>query len=159
MAYADPDAHFVISRTIIRMPYVPETLVPRRERWPVVTPESPVRLRRIAEQVSLQFSREFGSSPVYSADDPAHAVVLLPSRDRLLGQGRLIAGAIGVNRFTDGWGATWVYVHPYERGRRLIDDAWPFVKERWPGIVLVGPFSKAGLALRKRLEGIPEEAN
>jgi hypothetical protein len=156
MSYADPDAHWVISRAIIRMPYVPETLAPLSEPWPVVTPRSPVRLRRIAEQLARQFTRETRFDPIYSASDPAPAVVLLPSRDRLIGGARLIAGAIGIGDFEEGPGAGWVYVHPYERGRGLVDDAWPFVTERWPGIRLAGPFTPAGAALRDRLEGAPE---
>jgi hypothetical protein len=153
MAYADPDAPFTIERTTIRMPYLPDTLAPTRERWPVVTPKSPMRLCKIAEQVSRQFTRETGYDPIYSATSPGPAVVLLPTQRYLIGQARLIAGAIGIGDFDEGPGATWFYVHPYERGRGLVDDAWPFVTARWPGIQIVGPFTPAGEALRDRLEG------
>lgn len=153
MNYPDPGARSVIAEAVIQMPYLPDTLVPEQELWPVVTPSSPLRLRRIAERMGRQFTYETRFDAVYSAAAPEPGVVLLPSCRRHLVQARLIAGGIGIGDAADGPVATWIYVHPYERGCGLIAEAWPFVMRTWPGIRLRGPFTPAGAALRDRLEG------
>ncbi|MBG0818328.1 hypothetical protein [Planomonospora sp. ID82291] len=154
--YLDPDARFLMSRTVVRMPYLPDSLN-SRDPWPHVTNRSPIRMRRIAEQLCAQFDRETDMQVGYRAATPpgGHVtVVLLPSTWYLIGRARLIAGAVGVStNFTEGPGATWVYVHPNERGRGLIQQAWPHIAGTWPGVQLVGPFTKAGAALRDRLAG------
>lgn len=154
MSYADPGARAIIERAVIRMPYCPHAIAPERDRWPVVRPGSPVRLRRIAEQLARQFQREtrFDVPPFQAANPGDAAVVLLPSPSRLLVGARLIAGAVGVEAGEDGPRAMWVYVHPYERGRGLVDDAWPEIARLWPGIALEGPFTPAGERLRDRLQ-------
>lgn len=151
----DPAAMWVANRTIIRMPYLPDTL--STDRWPHVANRSPMRLRRIAEQLCRQFDRETEMGVGYNAEYPPGdhvTIVLLPSQRHLIGRARLIAGAIGVNArdYKDGPAAIWVYVHPYERGRGLVDEVWPHVQRRWPGTRLAGPFTKAGEKLRERLE-------
>lgn len=112
-------------------------------------------LQRIAEQLARQFRREtrYDFVPFHAGEDTPGCVVLLPSRRVLIGYARLIAGAVGIQEDTKGWGATWVYVHPHERGVGHINAAWPFITDRWPGIRLRGPFTKAGAALRDHLEG------
>ncbi len=152
MSYPDPGARSVISRTIIRMPYLPDFL--STTRYPLVEPSSPVRLRRVAEQLGLQFTRETRyDSGIYSADDPHGSVLLLPSRDRLITHARLIAGAVGIvaPEDPDYPAVGWVYVHPYERGQGLVDEAWPVITQTWPGIKFLGPYTPAGEALRGRL--------
>ena len=111
-------------------------------------------MRKIAEVLALQFKREtrFDFVPYDETDDRV-TVVLIPSKGRLIGGGRLISGAIGIGALDDGHGATWIYIHPYDRGRRLVDDAWAHVTATWAGVRLVGPFTEAGEALRRRLEG------
>ncbi|SDT11434.1 hypothetical protein [Actinoplanes derwentensis] len=56
-------------------------------------------LRRAAEQMAQQFRREtrYDFTP-YSAEDPAgQLVILLPSHRFLVGRGKLIAGAVGID--------------------------------------------------------------
>ncbi|MGK5519166.1 hypothetical protein ACSNN9_07390 [Micromonospora sp. URMC 107] len=164
MSYADPGAAEVIDRATIRMPYLPDSVLNRLERLagacPVVEPDSPVRARRAVERLGRQFHRESGFDfQPYSAEDPEGQVaVLVPSRDRALGGGELLAGAVGVEpaaRYSDlpapVPAVLWIYLHPYERGRRLIERMWPAVVSRWPGIWLPGPFTKSGRALANRL--------
>lgn len=154
MNYPDPGARMAIQETTIRMPYLPESLVPASELWPLVTPGSPRRLRLIAEQIGRQFTYETRFPAVYSVDSPGPAVVLLPSRHHKLVRARLIAGAIGISDCgQDAPKSTWLYVHPYERGLGLVEEAWPFVADTWPGVRIVGPFTHAGARLRDRLEG------
>lgn len=152
----DPYAMAYANRLVIRMPYLPDTL--STARFPHVNSTSPLRLRRIVEQLCRQFDYETEMGVAYNAKYPPGdhvTVVLLPSQRYLIGRARLIAGAIGVNSrdYKDGPAAIWVYVHPYERGRGLIDEVWPHITRHWPGIQLAGPFTKAGEKLRARLEG------
>ncbi|MGW4406538.1 hypothetical protein ACWEJ6_21090 [Nonomuraea sp. NPDC004702] len=152
----DPGAMLVAGWTVIRMPYLPDTL--NRQRWPLVSQQSPMRLRRIVEQLCRQFDRETEMGVGYNAKFPPGdhvTAVLLPSQRYFIGRARLIAGAIGVNSrdYKGGPAAIWVYVHPYERGRGLIDEVWPHMQQHYPGIRLAGPFTKAGERLSERLEG------
>lgn len=156
----DPLAMIYANRLVIRMPYLPDTL--SRERFPHVRSTSPIRLRRIAEQLCRQFDHESEMWVRYDAKHPPGdhvTVVLVPSQRYLIGRARLVAGAVGVNSrdYKQGPAAIWVYVHPYERGRGLIDNAWSHMSHHWPGIQLAGPFTKAGEQLRARLEAQTEE--
>lgn len=152
MAYLDRQAHSLLNRATIRMPYLPDSL--STDRYPLVAPRSPIRLRRIAEQLGLQFTRETRfDSGIYSAKAPSGSVLLLPSPRWQLAYARLVAGAVGMVPSEDPEypGISWVYVHPYERGRGLVDDAWDFILSTWSGIKFLGPFTTAGQALRDRL--------
>ncbi len=164
MGYADPEAARIVMRTSIRMPYLNDDHIRSATAMNlaglVVEPGSRVALRRAAEQMAQQFRREtrYDFTP-YAAQDPAgHLVVLLPSRHFLIGGGRLVAGAVGIdpavlyrNESASRPCATWAYAHPYERGSGLISNAWPHLVQRWPGLTLPGPFTPAGLALLRSL--------
>lgn len=152
MGYPDYGAHKVIDRATIRMPYLPDSL--STDRYPLVVPQSPVRMHRIAERLALQFTRETRfDSGIYSATNPHGMVLLLPSQQREILYARLIAGAIGLapEDDPDSPAIVWIYVHPYERGQGLVDEAWRHVTQRWPGVKILGPFTPAGKALRNRL--------
>lgn len=138
MSYEDPGAPHVIKQVTIRMPYVPDDLRLRVESWPFVTPVSPMRLRRIAEQIGQQFHREthFDFAP-YTAEHPeGQDVVLLPAADICLLGGVLIAGVIGIRSVATAPRLEWAYVHPYKRGEGLVEKAWPDVVARYPGVRL-----------------------
>jgi hypothetical protein len=164
MAYSDPDAPRIVKRTTIRMPYLTGDHIESARSMPLaallVEPGSRIALRRAAEQMAQQFRRETRYDFVpYAAQDPGgQLVVLLPSRRFLVGQGKLIAGVVGIDpevRYLDEPEprpcATWVYVHPYERGSGLISDVWLHLVQRWPSLTLPGPFTPAGLALLRSL--------
>ncbi|HEY3894800.1 MAG TPA: hypothetical protein VGL88_05465 [Pseudonocardiaceae bacterium] len=120
MSYADPGAPDVINRVTIRMPYVAETKCTTVKTWPVVTTRSPLWLRRIAEQIGLQFRRETHFDfPPYSATDPDGQHVILLEGRYAIAYAKLIAGAIGIYRADTDPYLGWVWVHPYERGRGL----------------------------------------
>ncbi|MEV0830091.1 hypothetical protein [Nonomuraea rubra] len=151
----DPDAMWYTNRLAIRFPYVPDTL--STDRHPHVSRTSPVRLRRAVEQICRQFDQETEMGVAYNASHPPGdhvTVVLIPSQCYLIGRARLMAGAIGVNArdYKGGPAAIWVYVDPYERGRGLIDEAWPHMLRSWPGLRFAGPFTMAGERLRDRLD-------
>lgn len=162
MGYQDPGAAEVIKRTTIRMPYLSDAQLAKANRLGgsiVVDPSSPIALRRAAAQMAVQFRREtaYDFAP-YDAREPNGVVVLIPARRFLIAYGRLIAGAIGIDPTVFYQGlpqpvprATWVYLHPYERGRAAVIDVWPALAQRWPGLSLAGPFTPAGRVLVDRL--------
>jgi hypothetical protein len=164
MGYGDPDASRIVNRTAIRMPYLADDHIERSRLAThaalLVEPWSRTALRRAAEQMAQQFRREtrYDFTP-YAAEDPAgQLVILLPSHRFLIGRGKLIAGAVGIDPSVQYRAepeprpcATWVYVHPYERGSGLISGAWPYLVQRWPGLTLPGPFTPTGLALLRSL--------
>lgn len=89
--YPDYGAQETVNGSTIRMPYLPENL--NEDPHPVVTQRSPVRLRRIAEQLARQFQREthFDFAP-YSAHESTDTVILSPAQRRLITHARLVAG-------------------------------------------------------------------
>lgn len=155
MSYADPDAHYIIDMMTIRMPYVAHRLSLPMAGWPIVTPNSPIWARRVAEQLGRQFHREtrFDGIP-YLAEDPDGDVVLLPSQSYLIGRADLIAGAVGISAYDPEPHITWAYVHPYQRGRGLIDSEWPLILAKYPSITLHRDpaNTEAGNAMLDRLE-------
>lgn len=135
MSYADPEAYYVVERVTIRMFYVPHSKSDTVTTWPIVTPRSPLWLRRIAEQVGRQYRRETHFiAPPYEATEPdSQHVILLESR-HLIGQAVLIAGAIGITNADTKPYLAWVWVHPYERGHGLVIKMWPDASRRYPSI-------------------------
>jgi hypothetical protein len=163
LSYEDPGAADVINRATIRMPYLSDKTTAEVERLGstlVVSPTTTIRVRRAAEQLAAQFRREtrYDFAP-YSADEPeGRHVVLLRARQYMIAYGALYCGAIGIEpaAMYEGWEhpvarARWVYLHPYVRGEALVEEVWPLVSQRWPGVTLAGPFTDAGLALVRSL--------
>lgn len=155
MNYPDPGARFVIDRATIRMPYVADARARTISTWPVITPRAPLWARRIVEQLGLQFRREthFDSPPYLAEDDgPVDDVILLTS-SKSIAYAQLIVGAVAVNAYDADPYITWAYVHPYERGRGLIDRQWPSIQARYPTVRLYRDPANtpAGNALLSRL--------
>ena len=157
----DPERRWLTEQTSIRMPYLADTdLDPADDpELPIVRTSSARRVRRVAEQLAVQFHREtrFDFVP-YRADwrDVFDDIVLLSRPEQHLWTGRLVCGAVAVTRYPDDdpeqWWAAWIYLHPYMRGRGVVDKAWPRIADRYPGIRMAGPFTPAGLQLARRLD-------
>jgi hypothetical protein len=84
-------------------------------------------------------------------------MVLLPSCVTV-GDGQHYSGAVAVDPSADLGDDTaaravaeWFYVHQFDRGQRVIDTYWPQILQRWPDIVISGPFTSAGKAMATRL--------
>ena len=123
----------------------------------LVEPRSPMWLRRIGGQFARYFSEETGFGLVWSAYSSEPIIVLLPSRITV-GDGQHYSGAVAVDPVADleddtpGCAvAEWFYLHPFDRGRRIIDTNCPPILQRWPDIVISGPFTSAGKATAMRL--------
>ena len=128
VGYQDRTAPRTLDQATIRMPFVPDETLGRASRLGeafIVEPHSPIKLRRAAEQLAQQLRREIRSDATpYDAEEPGDCVVvLIGSRDFLVGYGELIAGAIGIDpaMAIDGAAepipvACWVYLHPARLG-------------------------------------------
>jgi hypothetical protein len=130
MPYRDPGAARVARNWVIRMPIVSRCWFVDRKNNSAILVKEPARdsLRKAAEVLAYQFKREtrFDFAPyTASARNAAQEVWLLPSQMVLLGGSEAIACAIGVIFRPPGWHVHWLWVHPYERGQGLIDEAWP----------------------------------
>ena len=51
------------------------------------------------------------------------------------------------------WGLEWIYLHPFERGRGLLDDIKPLFDDLYPGYLFDGPFSISGRKACLKLAG------
>lgn len=139
MSYADPEARYVVDIATIRMPYVAERRYTTVNTWPVVTPRSPLWLRRTAEQIGNQFRRETHLDfPPYSATSPDGQHVILLEAHYAIAYAKLIAGAIGIYHADTDPYLGWIWIHPYERAEGLVDQMWPEVLQRYPGIRGIG---------------------
>jgi hypothetical protein len=144
------------STTCIEMPYLDHNHIGAAPL--LVTAASPLRPRLAAEVYGHAIKRECRYDfPLATKEIGDQHVWLLPSR-RYLTVHSLIAGAVGFSLETrldpPAWGLVWLYVHPYERGHHLVDNAWPTFREVYgPRFPIFGPFTPAGRTACRRLAG------
>ncbi len=63
----------------------------------------------------------------------------------------LIAGALELQRVSDDWVLTWVWVHPWERGTVLSREVFDLLDETYGSFLIEAPISGAMRSLiRKR---------
>lgn len=157
MSYADPDAYFVIDRATIRMPYVSDRRAKTIKTWPIITVKSPKWARLVVEQIARQYARETPFGVPYSVyeDEEVADVVLLPTESSFrVGRASLIGGAVAINAYRPKPWITWAWVHPYLRGRHLVDHALWNILRVYPNLTLWrDPFNtSAGNKMLDRLE-------
>lgn len=156
MSYADPGAAYVLGLQNIRMPTISNRHWPRHQDELWVDPSSPWPVRRAAECLARQYHRESHFNTPYSAYDSNYGmgVILLKARQVDIAYTTPVGGAIGFSRpCTEDlalW-INWVYVHPHQRGRGLIDDIWPYIIQKCPEIRFRRPFTPAGAGMVRRL--------
>ncbi|GAA2535133.1 hypothetical protein [Winogradskya humida] len=111
--------------------------------------------RATAEQIGMQFRRELGfDSAPFDPHDPDSEAALIMSK-KFSATFPIIAGVAGLESENDGWVLKWVWLHPYERGTSLFDDAWNELEQRYGLFFVEGPYSPAmGAFFRRR--GIAE---
>jgi hypothetical protein len=107
--------------------------------------------RTAVEQLGIQFRRELGfDSPPFDPDDPQSEAALIMSK-KFLATFPIAAGAAGLETEGDGWVLKWVWLHPYERGSDLFDEAWSELEQRYGLFSIEGPYSPAmGSFFRRR---------
>jgi hypothetical protein len=107
-------------------------------------------LRDIVEQIGRQFKRELGYDfPPFDPDDPDRDAVLINSW-KFHATFLIAAGAAEFMRDDAGWIMTWIWLHPYERGGRLIEKAWPELEARYGEFRIEAPYSPAMEAFMRR---------
>ncbi|MDR7381210.1 hypothetical protein J2S48_000725 [Promicromonospora iranensis] len=98
--------------------------------------------RQAAQYFGKQFRRELGYTlEPYEATDAESETVLILSRFQA--SFPLAAGAAGLSRTDGGWLLTWIWLHPHERGRGLLDLAWDELEERFGEFAIEAPYSGA----------------
>jgi hypothetical protein len=138
----DSGANDIIKLRRIEMPYLADHADDDSGEYVVVRENSRQALIRIYNILGKQFLRETGFDFGPYMDDRKgiakrwtgttheQAGVLIAD-DSCIAWARLISGVIGLTRpIAKGFGAPgpwtlhWLYVHPYMRGKGLIEDAW-----------------------------------
>lgn len=110
-----------------------------------------MRLRRIVEAFGKCFRRELGCDfPPFSAElvdfyghrNEAEAVLF--DAQEAMATFPIAAGAAGLSVFQGRRVLDWIWLHPYERGRRLMGYAWADLEAAYGNDFLVrGPLSRA----------------
>jgi hypothetical protein len=115
----------------------------RRDYFLPVTKDSPLRHRKVVEQLAYYFKREFHYDFVqYSAthdDDLAEAYLW---RDHQWADSPIIGGCC-FRPDGKGWRLCWVWFHPYCRRRGLLSARWSFFQERYGHFFCERPLSEA----------------
>ncbi len=126
------------------------------DRSVATTHASTEALCLIVEQIGRQFKRELGYDfPPFDPGDPHNEAVLINSL-KFHATFPIAAGAAGFMRDDEGWIMTWIWLHPYERGGRLIEKAWPELGARYGEFRIEAPYSPAMEAFMRR-HGITDE--
>ena len=134
-----------------------------------VSPSDPIRYRKAVEKIAYFFRREFGYDfPPYHTTHPlsyaygyrSDIVFMWVGKDYdWSGNKKAVAyGACGfVPEDGHGWCLEWVWLHPYERRRRHLSNAWPYFRERFGPFFIQPPLSFAMKEfLRKHEYNTPE---
>ncbi|WP_327074510.1 hypothetical protein OG196_32275 [Kitasatospora purpeofusca] len=113
-------------------------------------------LREAVDVIGQQFQRETTSDIApFSAERGEAEGVLFVSR-RFHATFPIAAGAAGFAIEDGVWWMDWIRIHPYERGRGLMDAIWIDLENRYGQFHIDGPYSRAMLAFLRR-RNIPTE--
>jgi hypothetical protein len=106
--------------------------------------------RTTVAQIGMQFRRElsFDSAP-FDPDDRNSEAVLIASK-KFLATFPIAAGAAGLEQEDGQWVLKWAWLHPYERGTILFDEAWNELEARYGQFLVEGPYSRAMSAFFRR---------
>jgi hypothetical protein len=157
----------------IRLPFVKAGAnshaaeAPEGAPFEVLGPRSPFRWRMAAEKLAYYFRREFRYDfPPYKASESKNgAVDCFHDRVLLFHKPDLAAsiqgltyffGAVGVRwmvweDFPACWCLGWAWLHPYERRRGHLTNAWPYILKMFPNPSLSYPVSAAMEAFLKKV--------
>ena len=132
----------------------------------VIGPQSPLSWLKVVEKMAYYFKRELGyETPTFVADDRfepelRHDRILVFYKSKILDHkpsvrnpkdfinAYIFFGAIGVRwqQWKDvpaSWSLPWVWLHPYERRKGHLTNAWPLVLKMFPNPVVEQPISQA----------------
>lgn len=110
-----------------------------------------MRLRRIVEAFGKCFRRELGFDfPPFAAErvdfygKPNRAEVVLFDAQKVMATFPVAAGAAGLSVVQGRQMLDWIWLHPFERGQRLMDYAWSDLEAAYGNDFLIqNPLSRA----------------
>jgi hypothetical protein len=105
----------------------------------VLIPASTPGLRDAVAIFAQQFRREtsYDFAPFDIHDLTAHGVLF--DSIRFQATFPIAAGAAGLTQKDGTWVMEWVWIHPYERGGRLLDRAWDELEREHGQFHIAGP--------------------
>jgi hypothetical protein len=141
---------------------VPSSLVKDTQESIIVTPDSPLTLRRQVERFAIYFRREFRYDAqqfeaTETPDKPyfvrymAHLFICEPTRYPRVWVGACCFRWREYDDLEPRWAAQWMWLHPYFRNKGILSRAWDTFHNLYGDFYSEGPFSPAMNAfLRKR---------
>lgn len=97
----------------------------------VLIDDSPLNLRRAAQELATYFQRQFSYDFLqFNANRPEGSVVFLWSVEAGRTE-RLAFGAVHFVRHQTGWTMNWAWFHPYLRRKGHLTSVWPYFRERF----------------------------
>ncbi|WP_035841581.1 hypothetical protein [Kitasatospora azatica] len=116
-------------------------------------------LREAVDVIGQQFRRETNNDVApFSTERSDVEGVLFVSR-RFHATFPIAAGAAGFAMEDGVWWMDWIWIHPYERGRGLMDVVWIDLEHRYGQFHIDGPYSRAMSAFLRRRNVSTERLN
>lgn len=101
-----------------------------------------VSLRKAVYQCALYFRREFNYDFVqFGVQDTSDYCAFLFIDKHLYEP--TVVGACCFIRVPSGWHLDWVWMHPYQRGKGRLSEAWPYFRKWFGDFTLEHPLSPA----------------
>lgn len=120
-------------------------------KWMLYPVNSPQRAE-VAEQIARYFHKETGFDfPPYMVGDEGedNPVYLVRSKASTTCV-PIIAGAVGFQKVRSDWVLTWIWLHPWERGGRLVDAVFKTLDEVHGDFYIEAPVSNAMRGLMRK---------
>ncbi|CAH0237548.1 hypothetical protein [Microbacterium foliorum] len=123
--------------------------------WMLYPVNSPQR-REVAESLARYFHREthLDFPPYTAGDENDDRLVYLVRSMRITTAVPIIAGAVGLQRASEEWVLTWIWLHPWERRTRLVDAVFDLLDAAFGDFFIEAPISGAmrGLMTKRHYE-------
>jgi len=120
--------------------------------------DAPVTWRNAVHRFAVYFRREFQYDFIQYSPDESESLdrAFLFTHDRVE---MLAVGACSFRYHTNGsCGLSWIWLHPYYRGRGMLSQAWPYFVRRFAPFQVEPPLSKSMTSFMRKL-GIADPWN
>jgi hypothetical protein len=125
----------------------------------VMGPDSPLRLKQIADRLGLWFRREFhyDFQPYEASSEETDYRIFLWGAGNRLTNGKVpVFGTVGFvieDRLpAKPWTLGWAWFHPYSRRQGHLTAAWPYFRERFGDFIVQPPLSEAMRAFLEKTD-------
>lgn len=123
-----------------------------------VTARSPLKHRQAVESVAKFFRREFHYDFVQyrAVDEEPNCTAYLWRARGWLGESNTVVGGccfrwVKWRDAPDGWSLSWIWLHPYERRRGRLTEAWPYFRAKFGDFHIERPVSSAMQGFLKKI--------